>query len=128
MAADLLRDDPPVLPVGASMAELEDVFLRRRWQHVYLNDAAGRFAGAISVYDFTAALQAAADTGQTWPAALVRSDYPRVRDTAPAWQVMEAFTRHPGERLPVLDAAGRLRGYVTKTDVVLMFRDLLGGG
>src|SRR5471030_1944619 len=128
MAADLLRDDPPVLPVGASMAELEDVFLRRRWQHVYLNDAAGRFAGAISVYDFTAALQAAADTAQTWPAELVRADYPRVRDTAPAWQVMEAFTRHPGERLPVLDAAGRLRGYVTKTDVVLMFRDLLGGG
>src|SRR5471030_860034 len=41
MAADLLRDDPPVLVVGASMAELEDLFLRRRWQHVYLSDAAG---------------------------------------------------------------------------------------
>ena len=108
MAADLLRDDPPVLVLGGSMAELEEVFLRRRWQHVYLTDAAGRFAGAISVYDFTAALQAAADTGQsneTWPAALVRADYPRVRDTAPAWQVMETFTRHPGERLPVLDGA-----------------------
>lgn len=128
MAADLLRRDPPTIAPGSSMAQLEEVFLRRRWQHVYVTGADGRFAGAISVYDFTAALHDAADTSQTWPPALLLAGYPRVRDTAPAWQVMETFTRHPGERLPVLDQAGRLQGYVTKTDVVLMFRDLLGAG
>jgi CIC family chloride channel protein len=44
----------------------------------------------------------------------------------PSWQVLETFAAHPGERLPVLDGQGRLLGHVTKTDVVLMFRERLG--
>lgn len=125
MAADLTRTDPPTIVVGQSMHELESVFLRRRWQHVYLVDAAGRFMGAVSVHDFTPALRNSANASESWPDALVRADYPRVLDTAPAWQVMETFALHPGERLPVLDVSGRLLGYVTKTDVVLMFQDLM---
>ena len=127
MAADLLRTDPPVIAVGSSMAALEAVFLRQRWQHTYVVDGAGRFIGAISLHDFTPALQHADDPGQTWPAQLLLRQYPRVLDTAPAWQVLETFTLHPGERLPVLDISGRLLGYVTKTDVVLMLRDLMAG-
>jgi CIC family chloride channel protein len=48
-----------------------------------------------------------------------------VQETTPLWQVLETFARHPGERLPVLDASGRLQGHVTKTDLVLMFRERL---
>jgi len=124
MAADLLREDPPTIRVGQSMRELEAVFLRRRWQHVYVLDGQSRFVGAISLHDFAPALQAARDFGATWPDSLMRLDYPRVEDTAPAWQVIERFASHPGERLPVLDPAGRLLGYVTKTDLVLIFRDI----
>jgi CIC family chloride channel protein len=39
--------------------------------------------------------------------------------------VLEVFSRHPGERLPVLDNQDRLIGYVVKSDLVLLCRDYL---
>lgn len=127
MASDLLCPDPAVIGLGASVGELAALFQRRRWQHVYVVDGEGVFAGAVSLHDFAPLLAAGAALGAPWPSALLRADYPRVRDTAPAWQVMETFTTHPGERLPVLDGAGHLLGYLTKTDLVLLFRDPVAG-
>ena len=126
IAADVLRADCATVRVGQSVRELEEVFLRYRWQHVYVLDGAGKFVGAISLHDFAPLLRDAAAAGG-WPSQLVRTDYPRVNDVTPSWQVLETFATHPGERLPVLDREGRLLGHVTKTDLVLMFRELLSG-
>ncbi len=126
MAADLLRTDPPVVRPGQSMLELEQAFARWRWQHLYVTDAGGTFLGAVSRHDFAPALGAASDPAQPWPATLLRADYPSVRDSAPFWQVVETFATHPGERLPVLGEGRVLAGYVTKTDVVLMLRQITG--
>lgn len=126
MASDLLRDDPPVIRTGQTMQELEQVFLRRRWQHVYVLDGSEKFAGAVSLHDFAPMLSSAFDATLPWPPLLLRADYPYVRDTAPIWQVLETFASHPGERLPVLTLDGLLSGYVTKTDLVLIFRQPTG--
>ncbi len=126
MASDLLQPDPPVVKLGQPMLELEQVFRHRRWQHVYVIDDAGAFLGAVSLHDFAPAFSAASDPGQPWPAQLLRSDYPSVGATAPLWQILETFAEHPGERLPVLDQARRLSGYLTKTDLMLMFRQITG--
>ncbi|GJI88081.1 ClcB-like voltage-gated chloride channel protein [Duganella hordei] len=126
MASDLLRDDPPVIRTGQTLAQLEQVFLRRRWQHVYVLDESEKFTGAVSLHDFAPMLGSTPDAALPWPPHLLRADYPRVRETAPLWQVLETFASHPGERLPVLTADGRLAGYVTKTDLVLIFRQLTG--
>lgn len=126
MASDLLRDDPPVTVLGQTMLELEQVFSRRRWQHVYVIDDAAVFRGAVSLHDFAPAFSAASDRSQPWPAQLLRTDYPYVRATAPLWQLLETFAEHPGERLPVLDQRGGLAGYLTKTDLMLMFRQMTG--
>jgi CIC family chloride channel protein len=126
IAADVLRTDCATVRVGQSVRELEEVFLRHRWQHVYVLDGAGKFVGAISLHDLAPLLRdATAAAG--WPSQLVRTDYPRVNDVTPSWQVLETFATHPGERLPVLDHEGHLLGHVTKTDLVLMFRELLSG-
>lgn len=124
MASDLLRTDPPCIAIGQSLGELEAVFVRFRWQHVYVIEHDGTFLGAVSLHDFGPYRQTNADTAAPWPVAMIRRDYPRVLDTAPIWQVMDAVGGHPGERLPVLDHHGSLRGYLTKTDLVLMFRGL----
>ncbi len=126
MAADLLRSDPPQIAIGHSLAELEAVFVRYRWQHVYVTDRSGVFLGAVSLHDFAPWLQRHADRDVPWPESLIRRDYPRVLDSAPTWQVMEVFAGHPGERLPVLDRDSQLLGYLTKTDLVLMFRGMAG--
>jgi CIC family chloride channel protein len=92
---------------------------------VYVLDDDRRFLGAIAMHDLAPLVKNAPADNPPWPAALLRGDYPRVHETTPIWQVMETFATHPGERLPVLDAQGRLKGHVTKTDLVLMFRDQL---
>ncbi|MFC5498440.1 ClcB-like voltage-gated chloride channel protein [Caenimonas terrae] len=125
IAADFLRRDSATVRAGQSLRELEEVFLRYRWQHVYVLDDEGSFLGAISLYDLAPLLREGhGEAG--WPAQLLRTDYPRVSSVTPSWQVLETFAAHPGERLPVLDGRGRLLGHVTKTDVVLMFRERLG--
>jgi chloride channel protein, CIC family len=124
IAADFLRTGSATVRVGQGLREIEEVFLRYRWQHVYVLDEHDRFAGAISLYD-VAPLLRNAYAYDGWPGQLLRADYPRVRDVTPSWQVLESFAEHPGERLPVLDAEGRLLGHVTKTDLVLMFRERL---
>lgn len=86
-------------------------------------DRSRLFLGAISIHDLTALLRDSANPPQDWPAALVHTDYPRVTTTTPVWRVLEIFATHAGERLPVLDDSGHLVGHVTKTDLVLMFRE-----
>jgi len=125
MAADLLHPDPPRIAQGQSLRALEAVFAERRWQHTYVVDADGRFAGAISLHDFRLALDASADRDAPWPTTLLRADYPRVQLETPAWQVLETFVQHPGERLPVLDAQELLRGYIVKSDLVMLCREFL---
>jgi CIC family chloride channel protein len=126
MARDLLRTDSPTVREGQSLRELEQAFVRCRWPHVYVVDGDQRFVGAVPMLDLAPVLKSTQDDQAPWPASLVRVDYPRVLDTTPLWQVLETFARHPGERVPVLDAAGRLLGHITKTDIVLMFRERLG--
>jgi CIC family chloride channel protein len=129
MARDLLRTGSPTVLAGQPLQALEEAFARCRWPHVYVVDAEGRFLGAVAMHDLAPLLKAAAvaeaEAAARWPPALLRADYPRVQETTPLWQVLETFARHPGERLPVLDASGRLQGHVTKTDLVLMFRERL---
>jgi CIC family chloride channel protein len=125
MAFDFLRLDPPTIRVGGSVAALEKVFLQFRWQHVYVTNADGVFMGAISLHDFSPFMRKLADASAPWPETLLKRDYPRVAHDMAIWQLMEVFTNHPGERLPVLDDSARLLGYLTKTDIVLIFSEQL---
>ncbi|MDE2159600.1 MAG: ClcB-like voltage-gated chloride channel protein [Burkholderiales bacterium] len=125
VAQDLLHEEGATIAPGSTLAELEAVFLKYRWKHVYLVDADGRFLGAIALHDLAPLVNAQTRHDQPWPESIVLRDYPRVQLTTPVWQVLETFATHAGERLPVLDTDGRLRGHVTKTDLVLMFRERL---
>lgn len=128
MARDLARADHPAVHLGQTLRQLEEAFVKWRRPHVYVLDAQDRFVGAVAVHDLAPLLKDGADADAPWPIALLRMDYPRVQDTTPLWQVLETFARHPGERLPVLDADGRLGGYVAKTDLMLMLRERLAIG
>ena len=125
VAADLLHGDPPCIRPGQTLGELEAVFQQRRWQHTYVVDAGGHFLGAISLHDFRLALEAATARDTPWPPGLLRADYLRVSLDTPAWNVLETFVRHPGERLPVLEPDGRLAGYIVKSDLVMLCREFL---
>lgn len=125
MAIDFLRQGPPTICVGETVARLENLFLKFRWQHVYVTDTNGIFMGAISLHDFSPLLRDSLDASNPWPAMLLQNDYPRATHDMAIWQLMEVFAIHPGERLPLLDDSAQLLGYVTKTDIVLVFREQL---
>jgi CIC family chloride channel protein len=122
IARGLMRTDSERVPETADLAELEQSFLRSRRPHVYVVDARGRFVGAVSVHDLMPGGETR--TRPDWQA-VIRRDFPTVDEDTPVGQVLETFARHPGERLPVLGHDRTLHGYVTKTDVLLMFRERL---
>lgn len=128
VAADLLRTDVVTLRQGLALRELGALFVHHRRPHLYVVDDDGRFIGAISLHDLTALMRTQPDEDAPWPESLLQRDFPSVSATSPVWRVMEAFATHAGERLPVLDDRGRVAGYLTKTDLVLLFRDQFAVG
>ena len=127
-ARDLMRPESVTVRPGDSIATLEARLLESRWRHVYVVDAQGHFAGAIAMHDLAGLLKVPHEDNGPWPATLLKADYPRLALDMPLWEVLQVFEAHPGERLPVLDASGRLAGHVAKTDLVLMLRDRLAIG
>lgn len=126
-ARDLLRTDAPRVTADASLPAVEEVFVASRWQHVYVLAADGTFLGALPVHDFGPYLRGATERAVPLPLSLVRRDYPRLRLDSGIGEMLERFTHHPGERLPVLDDAGRLQGYVAKTDLMLALQEDAAG-
>lgn len=119
-ALNVLRTDPPTVVVGQPVGQLEREFLRHRWQHVYVVDDEHRFLGAISLHDFGPYLRSRPDAQAPLPLDLLRRDYPRLATDASLGNALEVFARHAGERLPVVARDGRLRGFVAKTDLMLI--------
>ncbi|MFI5356244.1 MAG: ClcB-like voltage-gated chloride channel protein [Opitutales bacterium] len=48
---DLLKPDPPTVPMNARFAEIARLFLSLRVNNVYVTGADGRFLGAVSLHD-----------------------------------------------------------------------------
>ena len=128
IARDLLRPESVTVKPGSTIGELEQRLVESRWRHVYVVDEDGVFRGAISMHDLATLLKVPHDAASPWPATLLQPAYPRLASEMPLWEVLQVFEAHPGERLPVLDDAGRLAGHVAKTDLVLMLRDRLAVG
>lgn len=123
VVARLLRPGAPVICLTASCAEAEALFVQSRWQHLYVLDAGEVFRGALCLHDFGPALRSGILPAEPLPLQMLRHDYPRIAPSATLGEMLEAFSQHSGERLPVTDPAGRLLGHVCKTDLLLMLQE-----
>ncbi|HWU84062.1 MAG TPA: ClcB-like voltage-gated chloride channel protein [Rhodocyclaceae bacterium] len=119
-AGEIVRNDPPTARRDGPVAAIEEQFLHRRWPHVYIVDAEGIFCGAVSVHDFAPWLRSGVDSGSPLPDTLLRADYPRVTPDMSLGLVLEVFAGHSGERLPLVDEQGKLLGFLSKTDLILL--------
>jgi len=120
---DILRQGPPTVARGASAEAVERAFVASRWQHVYVVDEGGVFIGAVSLHDLGPALRAGLPAQEPLGERWIKRDYPRLGPTLGLGAALERFAAHPGERLPVVDPAGRLQGYVSKTDLFLLLQE-----
>ncbi|MDQ7990650.1 MAG: ClcB-like voltage-gated chloride channel protein [Candidatus Dactylopiibacterium sp.] len=117
--AEVRRDGPPVVQAGEPLAAIQQAYAASRWQHIYVVDAAGVFLGAVSIHALGELLLPQHGAASLPPEQL-RRDYPRLLLDAPLTEALGVFGGHSGERLPVLDGDGRLRGYASKTDLMLL--------
>jgi len=124
---ELMRTEPPTVLIGAALSELERAYVISRWQHVYIVDDEGHFLGAASLHDVGPLLRAGSDLAAPLPTSLLRRDYPRVQPDANLGEALVVFAGHAGERIPVVSSADLLLGYVSKTDLMLLFQQGLGG-
>ena len=119
--ADLMKPDPLTVTPGAGFAEIGEKFVANRFNYLYVTDAGGRFIGAISLHDIKSYLNAPELAELVIAGDILREDIPTIRPPASLTEALERFTRHAGERLPVVtgDASARLVGSLAKTDVIL---------
>ncbi len=117
---DLMKLDPLTVSPTARFAEIGEKFIANRFNYLYVTEA-GRFLGAISLHDIKNYLNAPELAEVVIAGDLVRDDIPVVEPTASLNEALDRFTRHLGERLPVVSEVGgaRLVGSLAKTDVIL---------
>ena len=79
----------------------------------------GRFLAAISLHDIKSYLNAPELAKVVIAGDLLRESFPVVRAGASLTEALERFSRHDGERLPVVSHDRHLVGSIAKTDVIL---------
>jgi CIC family chloride channel protein len=118
---DLMKPRPLALRDDAPFRELVRVFEEHRHNYVYVTDADGRFLGAVSLHEIKPHLSKPELTRDVVARDLLHDEFPRLEQDASLVSALEAFRRHDGERLPVIDGNGgsMLVGSISKTDLLL---------
>ena len=118
---DLMKPDPLTVTPTARFAEIGEKFVANRFNYLYVTEADGRYVGAISLHDIKNYLNAPELAELVIAGDILREDIGTIRPSATLNEALDRFTRHVGERLPVVTGEGmnRLIGSLAKTDVIL---------
>ena len=126
---DLMKKDPICVLETSGFAQIAKVLAANTFKHLYVVDPNRRFLGAIALQDLKPFLHET-DLPQVVIALdLMHDDVPVLTSDASLKESLEVFSRHDGERLPVLDNPHdrRLLGSLAKTDVLLTLAHGVGG-
>lgn len=120
---DLMKKNPPSILETAGFGEIAQNFITSRFNYLYVVNGAGRFQGAISLHDVKPYLNAAEMADLVLARDIVREDFQRVTPGSSLREALGEFSRHDGERLPVVsegaDEEADLVGSISKTDLIL---------
>jgi CIC family chloride channel protein len=116
---DLMRTKPPVVPETARFAEIAQLFLGVRVNNIYVVNSEGRFLGVVSLHDIKPYLGEPDLAELVIARDILHEDFPRVRPDQPLAEALGGFLGIVAERLPVVGEDGRLRGSLSKGDLLL---------
>ena len=117
--ADMMRPNPPTIAPGAHFADIARTFLQVRVNNLYVVDEAGRFLGVVALHDIKPYLGEPDLAELVIARDILREDFPRVAPEQHLTDALAGFLGIVAERLPVVDADGRLRGSLAKSDLLL---------
>lgn len=126
--APLIRPNPPTVRPHDTLHTLAEQFAVHRFQFLYVTDENLQYLGAVSLHQLLTIADTHPEQMDRPAETLLDRQLPILTPEMPIEQALTQFARHHGERLPVVDAQGRLVGAVGKTDVLLDLRDALSGG
>ena len=120
---DLMKREPLSVAGTANFEAVAAALASHTFKHLYVVDPDGRFLGAIALQDLKPFLHDRDLPEVVIALDLMRDDIPVLTENASLKESLEIFSRHDGERLPVLDNPRdrRLIGSLAKTDVLLTF-------
>ena len=119
--ADLMKRDPVTVGEVSSFAEVAENFLTNRFNYLYVVGDHHRFKGAISLHDVKNYLNEPELAHVVIARDIVREQFPVLGPDESLTDALNVFSRHDGERLPVMDnfEDRTLVGSISKTDLIL---------
>jgi CIC family chloride channel protein len=118
--AQLLRPDPPQVPLTAPLDQIAKVFLAQRINHLYVTNASGSFHGVVPLVAVKPFLDQPEMASVVIAADIMETAFPSIPPGASLAEAMVGFATHPVERLPVLDPESRrILGIVSRNDLLL---------
>jgi CIC family chloride channel protein len=117
---DLLKPTGPVVHHDDGFPEIAQSFHRHQFNFIFVTDRQGVYRGAIALQDIKDHLSDQ-QLGSLAIAQDLLIDLPALQAADSLAKALEAFARHPGNRVPVVDERGQLLGCVHKYDVMLAF-------
>ena len=117
----LMRRKTISIAAQANFTAVVDTFLQNRHRNLFVVAANGRFVGAIPLDAIRPWLEDRSVPPPMLAEELTSDGYPSLHVDDTLDTALDRFAGHPFERLPVLDADGRLAGALYKTDVLLAF-------
>jgi chloride channel protein, CIC family len=122
---DIMKLDPPTVNLDSAFDEICKRFTLLPHNFLYVVDDRGYFQGAIALHDIKRFLTNPDLAGVIIARDIMREKFPSLGPDDFLTTVFERFSRHDGERLPVVAADGskRLLGAVSKADALLAFAE-----
>jgi len=119
--SDLMKRDPISILDTANFREITEKFVTNRFNYLYVTDTAGAFVGAIALHDIKSYLSEDELASVVVARDILREDIPTIAAHDSLAEALDRFTRHDGERLPVVldDESHRLIGSLSKNDLIL---------
>lgn len=118
---DLMRLDPPCVGEGARYEEIVQVFVGHPYHNLYVVGPEHEFRGAIPLNEIKPFLNDPELGKFAIALDLLREDFPTVTPDTTLRATLDAFAKHAGERLPVVEPnqGRKLVGSISKTDLLL---------
>jgi CIC family chloride channel protein len=127
-AEDLVRPDPELLRPGDDYRKVLDRFLATRRQRLFVVGGDNTLLGAVSLHDIKHVMDEPPEAVQAVVAHdLMTTVGETLRHDERLHRATERFAKSDFERLPVVDAAGKLLGVLAKRDLLAVYaQEVLG--
>ncbi len=118
---DLMKPNPVAVGEAARFNEIAENFIGNRFNYLYVIDDHRQFRGAISLHDIKSYLNDPELAQFIIARDILRESIPTILPEDSLATALERFSKHDGERLPVISSnnGDRLLGSISKTDVLL---------